>query len=384
MKFSAEASLLLAVCRQYCLDAPEDLPPLTRKIDSGRLLELAERHELMPQVYAAFKPQICALGDEAAGRLQNTYYVNLLRSQQACAEFERLAASACRQGIQLVPLKGVAFLSSIWRRLPVRMMTDIDLLVRSRDRDAVERMLTAHGYSKQLYGLSEDYWRNRHYHLSFHKQSPGQTFVLEMHWALDYPGRQAVCERSFWDRLISVKAVTGQRWMLTPEDSLLALLLHLGHFGNILGLKHVLDAALLMRSSASFDWEYVCLQAGGCGLTNRLYFLLAQVSLFGADLVPQRVRQRLRVAFLRRAAIDRFVRGATFGRIGPKNAFFVGFVLTGKSWSRALSEIVHIPLEQFAKFYDLDPYSPRTRRLYVLRAIYPLLRPFCGKGSARR
>jgi hypothetical protein len=315
----------------------------------------------------------------------------MLRDERIWREFLRLAASFDREGMALVPLKGTAFLADIYRRMPVRPMTDLDVLIEERHFAAAASLLSALGYRKELYGQKEEYWRNDQCHVSFTRPQEKDPFPVEVHWGIDFKRKGRALLPELWTRLRTV-SVDGQSLrLLSPEDSLFCLALHNRRYGKTLCLKNAYDVVLMLHAyAASFDWDYLLRQSRIYELASTVFFILTQAKLLSDVPVPDAVWPALRVPAWKRGLIRRFIENNTF-RAGrkSKDLYLKSHFLLYDSFWEPVDYIIHIPKEQFANFYSLKSQDKRTDVLYRYRYAYIPFKACCAgiqrmKNGARR
>jgi hypothetical protein len=117
-------------------------------------------------------------------------YVYLARKTKRIKdEAKNLAAAFRKSNVELIFIKGVAYLATIYKHNPeVRDMRDIDILVRKEDLDKAEVILKSNGYTQDYKRVSNDedknrdYFSRKHFHYIYFKGD----FVLELHWGIEY------------------------------------------------------------------------------------------------------------------------------------------------------------------------------------------------------
>ena len=144
----------------------EDLLSL-HPINWQRVKEYVIYHDLTPFAYLALKNSDSFLPQDLREFLENNYYCALVRCQNLWQEFLRISMAFEQADINLVPIKGLALLGDIYTQMPIRLMTDIDLLVKEVDLPKAEALFCDLGYRKEMYGLKEEYWRKNQCHITF-------------------------------------------------------------------------------------------------------------------------------------------------------------------------------------------------------------------------
>ncbi len=335
-------------------------------------------HGLGPLAYMSLKAYADTLPPDIVGTLKATYYASLKQVVAFEEHFFILEAACAQQGLLMVPFKGMAIVEDLYAENPVRPSCDIDVLVHREDIDQVITVMEGLGFEKELSGLKESYWRTQ-YHIALRKNVHGRRpLVVEVHWDIDYPrkGRPLLPEK--FNRLREI-AVGGRKVkILSVEDTFFGLALHQRRFGQVLNLKDVCDMGrLLKKYAATFDWDYIIRESRSSRLRATVYFALFQVKFFFDIHVPEQVMAVLAVPSFQKKMIERFIRRNTFWDdpdYNLKDRFLkVHFLLYDDIWEPAVYILV-IPIEQFAKFYELDPYTRKTRWLYHFSFFYVIFR----------
>ena len=335
---------------------------------------LLAQHELSSFAYACLKNYSALLPVPEIDLLRKNHYFILARLADLEKEFLMLADIFQGQKVDLLPLKGAAFLiDQIYGdKFGLRPMVDMDILVKKENLFQAEKLIVALGYRKQLCGFKEDYWRRKSYHIIFTKEKNGKIcFHLEMHWLLDYP-RKRLLLPLLWDRIRKLQVGDKQIALLSVEDTLFCLALHLRRFGNVLSLKSACDFACLLTKYKDLDWDYILQEANQGEMRTSLYFRLIQASVFFDIQVPNLILNNLSPAIYKQRVIKNFIANDTFLDLDKmaKSLFLKNhFVVYDNFWEPA-DMIINMPVEQFAKFYRLAPYSPGTYFLYCLRFLY--------------
>lgn len=354
-----------------------------KSIDWDKFVFLLAYHEFYAFAYSYFRENRYLLKVKEIEGLKNSYYYSLFYTSILWQEFMEINEVFNNTHIKCVPLKGIGLIAEglYSDKMYLRPMCDIDLLVRKEDFNRVEKILGDLGYKKALHGLEESYWKKKNYHLAFRKVRGGNVpLSVEVHWALDYKRNKFILPR-LWGRTRKRVVENKNVHLLSPEDTLFSLALHQRRFGKVFCLKNICDAALILsRYSNKFDWVYVVEEALSGGMCTTLYFLLAKVKLLLEGNVPDWVEKSLNIPKYKRRLIEKFILEKTFSLISisknigkhTKKEYLKNHFLLYDNFLEPIKYIFFIPQEQFAKFYRLPFYTPRTTFFYRIRYLYML------------
>ena len=332
-------------------------------------------HGLAPLAYVVLRKYFSLFPKELTSTLEATYGHYLIYVARAEKSFLNLCETFQDRGITLIPIKGMALLEDIYVKYPVRSISDIDVLVKEEEVDKASKILEEQGFKKNLEDLKEEYWRQKQYHLVFiKKESDNSNLIVELHWNIDYPrkGRQLLTKMFYRlrDSLIQNKNVK----LLSIEDTFFVSALHQRRLGSALSLKDVCDMALLLNKYKSdFDWKYVLDESKMCRINSTVYFALYQVKFLLKIDIPEYVWKGLKVPVWKRWLIRHFIENNTFlaGQRNDNKSLYLKthFLLYDSIWE-PMEYIFNIPQEQFAKYYNLEPYSKKTGFFYNFRLLY--------------
>ncbi|HPT39430.1 MAG TPA: nucleotidyltransferase family protein [Candidatus Omnitrophota bacterium] len=375
---SRQARLVLLIA-QWIVNEREDAAKIKKmlsgqELDWDKFNKLLAYHDLSSFAHSFFKDYLHLIPGRQIEELRNYHLFMLSRLIELEKEFFKIADIFADQGVDLLPLKGTAFLiDRLYGNLSgLRPMADIDILVKKEQLPRAEKLAEASGYHKELCGLNEDYWRKRNYHLIFTKKKNQKIFsILEIHWLLDYP-RENPLLPDLWKRAIRIPGLKNEVNELSAEDTLFCLALHLRRFGNTLALKTACDFARILIKYKDLDWDYILKQARSGRICASFYFRLIQMKYFFNLRVPDSILKGLSRPNYQQGLIRRFILKDTFRDPGRKisSIFLRHHFLAYDTFREPVSIIINIPQEQFAKFFELTPYGFKTLLLYRLRFLF--------------
>jgi putative nucleotidyltransferase-like protein len=189
-------------------------------------------------------------------------------------------------GIDVLVLKGTALSLLHYRDTGLRLMADIDLLV---PREEARRAISVMGkilHPKQPSFASEDRVLVEH----------GTAWVdgsgneVDLHW---YSLWLSSPDAEFWEGAVPIEVDGVRSRSLCPTDHLLHVCAHGASWHPEVALRWVTDAATVIRSTPSIDWERLVAQARRRELTITLGDALGYLrSAFGVQ-IPAEVLEEL-------------------------------------------------------------------------------------------
>ncbi|HTS34798.1 MAG TPA: nucleotidyltransferase family protein [Candidatus Solibacter sp.] len=269
IRSTREWSLLLAACAS-APDAGKEsrLSELLRgPIDWKSLLDLADKHGVLPLLHDALSVSPDALPAELKASLSQAYQNNMVKAMLVSRELIRIVDHLASRGVVAMPHKGPALAEILYGDLATRKAGDIDLLVRPRDVARARNAVIELGYTPHL-NLSPAEERallKSGYEFSF-DGSAGPN-LLELQWAV-LPRFYAIDfgADDLFERAMEV-SVAGQP-MKSPsfEDLFLMLSAHAAkHLWE--RLLWLCDLARLI-SRPGLNWKWIVSRAQGLGMVH--------------------------------------------------------------------------------------------------------------------
>ena len=260
---------------------------LQQPLDWDLLLDLAGWHGAMPLLYQTLKQVAPAqVPARVLDQLQAQYHANHMRNMILTGELLRLLELLSIHGIEAVPYKGPALALTLYGNLALRQITDLDILVRSRDVLKAKDALVAAGYrqSPEFNPAQE----RLHLRLNnvLHFFQPDGDVMLELHWAVtpNYLATRLTLD-SLWPRLTPISLNGTSVLHLPPEELLLILCIH-GSKHCWESLKWLCDVMLLILTCPALNWQRVTTLATETGNKRKLLLGLKLVSDLLATNLP--------------------------------------------------------------------------------------------------
>jgi len=217
-------------------------------------------------------------------------------------ELEDMVHHLAAEGVAVILLKGVALTETVYGRIPMRPMRDLDLLVRRADVPTALRVLAAIGYAPV--GVEPHAGADVAYENEVLLCKPGLIGVLlEVHWSLfDSPYYQQRLPMDwFWQTALSVRMGSTPALVLGPEAQILHLCGHLllhhgsGDEPELLWLHDVAEVMAFYQEQ--IDWQQVLARAQAYDLVLPVQQVLTRVADEWSAPIPADVLKQLSVLF---------------------------------------------------------------------------------------
>ncbi len=195
--------------------------------------------------------------DPIIARFKGVGRFSWYQNQVLVAAISPLLNSLNQAGIPFALLKGIAFVASIPDQMPLRAMTDVDLLVRPMDVPAAMDNLADGGWSP-YYGtirFAKQELIDREVSCDF---SAGRDRHVDLHWFVRKQNRWPNADAALWSRLVPVKLGDVPCRALCFEDQVLHACIHGAPWNGVGTIRWVTDATVILRErSEGFDWAYL-------------------------------------------------------------------------------------------------------------------------------
>ena len=284
-----------------------------------------------------------------------------------------------QRGINVIALKGLFLIETVYANISMRQFADLDLMIRPEDVDIVIASLKELGYSMSTYYSSQD--ANLDIKHVPPMSKPEGPFV-EIHWTiLEENEPFDIDVDGMWQRTIPVKIAGMDVLALGIEDLILHLCLHLGYQHHFdLGLRGLYDiVAVLAYYDGKINWPELVLTAGQWGVERVIGLVLKLAKDFlKANIHEELVNQLLEKDFpdnlltdaktlLIQAGQQRVGMTPDLARLGQASNVF--------KKAQIIVERVFIPRQSLARLYNFSPRSPLLiwyyfKRFLDLRTLY--------------
>lgn len=288
----AENALLLAVARYP--RRGEFAPARARTLDWGYLVRAADRQGLTPLLdgWLARRPDL-GVPDDARVALRSTTWAAHFRNQALLRELAALLRAASARGIAIMPLKGALLAPCYYPAPTLRPLSDLDLLVRPIDFEALADLLRDLGYRElpgPPYLLDEPRRDPLRRERAFAVERRGLSLLIEyrtepldpMVWQLTdldpalAAGLRRHAARS-WARARCELLAGDEKAPFarpSPEDLLLHLASHLTARHADFRLIWLHDICRVAAAHPALDWDDLACEARALGLAAPVFAAL--------------------------------------------------------------------------------------------------------------
>jgi hypothetical protein len=282
---------------------------LSKTVDWGHLLELAQFHGMLPLVTYNLTtnglfPQVPKTYSE---RLNQAYNGSLYRNLILSTELENVLAAFSKKEIAVIVLKGTVLAEQLYGNPGLRTVTDMDILVRPEEITSADSLLLEMGYTK----LINEPAIVHPFHDVYQKRAI-MPFFIELHWNLDDQKLVTVPLRDIWQRAQIIEIQGGTTRTLSPEDAIVHLSNNLSKPSGRL-LRNLCDITeLLKKHGEALNWDYFIKSVHSWGIEAGVYYSLKRsMELFKAP-VPATVVTTLKPGLWRRWALTLLINRESF------------------------------------------------------------------------
>ncbi len=328
-------------------------------------------HDLCGPLYI----EIFATGSAPHPYLLHQYMLNSARNEAKLKEFGAIQAAFKNAAIEMVPIKGMSLLQTVYNNAGLRHLEDIDILVKKDDLSRSEKILGDAGYKPAFGTFSRDYYLHHHCHIPFYGKG-----LVELHWGLAQPKPNLISMPEIWKRTIT--AAQRDTILLSPEDDILAIALHLRRYNMPLSLKYIYDIYMIINAhKENIDWDYILRHSRSNRMTSLIYYILKSMSMLLEYQLKSEIAGRFYPGIIRacllkclikmtkRKGVARLRRSMSFRKklyillrwlLYDQTLDFIGFIIS-------------MPVEEFCRFHDIAFPSKKAFMLYRIRFIVMLI-----------
>lgn len=349
------------------------------------LSDAAYQHGLGPLVYQRLKRAgaLELLPPAVFDKLRQGFLVNTARNLIYQRQAAQLLQALSEQGIPAIALKGIYLVEHIYEDISLRVMSDVDIMVK---KEHVARAIAAMqklGYQTSTYFDTQD--SNRDVKHVPPMSKPGAAY-LEVHYALLEEDRPfSIDIPGLWQRAVPAKIGGVEALALSVEDLLLHLCIHMTYQHRFnMGLRGLVDVLEVLRHyEGQVDWDVLHQRAEAWGAGRVLAVSLALLHELFSAWVPEWVESDLQTdpehTHMMEVGLG-ILRDPHPGAL-PVTPDLADFGSAKAIWKKTnlILKRIFIPKMTMARLYNISPKSWKLPFYYLLRFL-ELLKTYSGVG----
>ena len=211
-------------------------------------------------------------------------------------EMGRLMKYLAAKDVSALALKGPALAQMAYGDINLRSYVDLDLYVKKKDFDRVERLLQEDGYAalrkiSGLMGIPRRLYVWQSGQLSFRRGA--SVFYVDLHRDIMPPLYYYMVDfETFWRRSESL-VIAGTEVRSCIAEDVLQILCYHGAKNRWEAMKYICDVAELIRSNEQLDWDFVLASARKTRGERILFLGLYLAHLLLEATLPAEIVQRM-------------------------------------------------------------------------------------------
>jgi hypothetical protein len=150
-KATSEYKLILSLSRLYINSAiAQEIKEIIESlVDWNAVITLSNRHGVVPFLYYNINKLSLQniLPPPVITDMKNCYYSNLNKNIYTESEIFSVLERINSEGISAVPIKGFSLIHTLYNNHALRIMADIDILIKKESSEKIRPILLESGYS---------------------------------------------------------------------------------------------------------------------------------------------------------------------------------------------------------------------------------------------
>jgi len=327
-----------------------------------KVLEKSKYHQTTPLLYDRTKQLNIALPDSIQKRLRDSFLKNFYLNTRLYHQLQTLSERWQEKSIPAMALKGAYLAGVVYDNIGLRVMSDVDILVRKEHVTEAALVLTEAGYQKKVASFQENV---RHFHDAYTRQNSPS---IELHWTLNETFTNQVDLEEIWSHALPVTILYGSFFALPQEELLVFLCMHTIQHINSAMLRMLCDVGEVVRKfGEELQWDKVVETAFRWDIPRAVYVILRLAGELLQVPIPQAVLKALEPQDLEEKYLnfmrDRFV-GTTQDETFSEGRFSRWLSLLRNGW--------RISVERVSVMYSIPKGSWRIYGYlpsFILKAI---------------
>jgi len=231
---------------------------LNKHIDWHKTIKLSKQQQISPFLYYTIKSLELqsAIPQDILTTMKKHYYSNLKRNLTIEKEIFLILELAKRESISIIPFRGFSLIHTLYRNPGIRVMADVDILIKGNEFYKINSALNQLGYHRDFIEKTTGEHSQEDQHITFSKTlALHQVLLIDIHSAIAAARPYKLNLPLLWQRTREKDTNNRKLPCLSQEDAFLSFALHLRKHTRRLTLKFIVDIVeFLKRTGADLDW----------------------------------------------------------------------------------------------------------------------------------
>jgi len=257
------------------------------------LLDLATQQGVAPLLYHRLSNTSTQMPKAVLIGLRKAYHSNMFKNERYYRELSEVLKQLKRAGMDVIVLKGAYLAKTVYQFEALRVIGDIDLLVKKADLAQAEKILFSMGYGPTERPSIEAQCVKSHHLIIFEKKG---AISIEIHWTLSPPVLPFnITVDMLWEQARPFTVADIEVLSLSPEDLLFHLCFHTAYMNTLFGIRFLNDINNTIHCYQNkIDWELLFERATQWKAVNPVYIALYLAKDWLAAEVPEKVLARFK------------------------------------------------------------------------------------------
>jgi hypothetical protein len=277
------------------------------------------------------------------------------------------------RGLDVIGLKGIYLLDNVYENIGLRLLTDVDLLVKVGDLGAVVTCLKGLGYHTKTWFDPHDDNRDLMHVAPMINQA---GLMIELHWRISFEEDPfAFSIDGLWERAIPARIAGVEVLALSVEDLILHLCFHTSyHHVFLSGLRDLYDIReVIQQRQDEIDWKALIRRAEAAGADRVLALTFSLMERALAFPVPDpsaaRLAETVDPETLDQALNQLFYQPEATYQVRTEH---IAKFLSAKGFkdrAKLIRDRFLLPKQEMARRYNVSPNSLRIYFYYPVRLV---------------
>jgi hypothetical protein len=305
-KIISDEKKLIFLCTRLKIDSPlkdEIVKLASATLNWIKVLEIALQQNTTPLLYYNLNRLRLTetIPQSTLRALRRYYYDNLQKNLYIEKEVCRLIDLLAKSNITVIPFKGFSIVQTLYGNPALRMMVDVDILIKTSDLPRLKKIMFSDGYKACTEEGTGEKSSCPQHEICFSKQTALWFIIfIELHLEIVPARPYKLILPRLWQRTTATVS-NGQKMLhFSPEDTFLVLALHLRRHARRLTLVFILDIAELLNARLNtLDWNYIKENTENNHIRASVYCSLYLAQEILASRIPDQIIDLFRPNFIK-------------------------------------------------------------------------------------